>query len=600
MVIPKEILSDFKELYEKANRLVEEESRNDPPTDPFRSHYKARDVLIVLKKQLDDQLVSVQASEEDGGQDDRCYHSLLAFVCRDLGRIYIYTEEQAEGEKMLNRCLELVTPFKECPEGIIPFIGAINELSIVLASKEEYNKGLEILLEAEKIYEDFKASGLKPLAIQDVFNPPEEGQQSHEAGPKELESLYTLVSFYMAQMYGHLGEPEKSAKCCHRTLHRQLESKTYDPIDFALNTATLSQFYIGEKRFEEARHHLAAATLIMAEYEVHMLEPEMSEKQRQDVSETFKHRYADVARCWAKYGLYLMNTSKLRLMRDEDDEDAKNLEIVLRNMRLVEAEQSRFPGLDLTACENRISCEYCLTFDDAKLVFHFVNEWLDIAKDYYKAENEATEYSKIMQDYAEAYEHIAFFEENPENQAKMQKRRAKYLEDLLDLLDPIFYMKICRECWYGAGTAHAAVMDVRLDIIRATSTPAPEDIKKVNQSCMKAIKHFESYVKSYLVKPPSEEWRPNMDVEEQRHMLYAHFHIGRIYYKLISGHPLQQLEHLTSCHTYYKRFDAGCQLHKEAAETLQGEIGVVREMLQLLPLKINTIKARLNKAGLTA
>nr|AAR30198.1 RE35653p [Drosophila melanogaster] len=404
----------------------------------------------------------------------------------------------------------------------------------------------------------------------------------------------------MAQMYGHLGEPEKSAKCCHRTLHRQLESKTYDPIDFALNTATLSQFYIGEKRFEEARHHLAAATLIMAEYEVHMLEPEMSEKQRQDVSETFKHRYADVARCWAKYGLYLMNTSKLRLMRDEDDEDAKNLEIVLRNMRLVEAEQSRFPGLDLTACENRISCEYCLTFDDAKLVFHFVNEWLDIAKDYYKAENEATEYSKIMQDYAEAYEHIAFFEENPENQAKMQKRRAKYLEDLLDLLDPIFYMKICRECWYGAGTAHAAVMDVRLDIIRATSTPAPEDIKKVNQSCMKAIKHFESYVKSYLVKPPSEEWRPNMDVEEQRHMLYAHFHIGRIYYKLISGHPLQQLEHLTSCHTYYQRFDAGCQLHKEAAETLQGEIGVVREMLQLLPLKINTIKARLNKAGLTA
>ncbi|XP_039148322.1 KIF-binding protein isoform X2 [Drosophila simulans] len=573
MVIPKEILSDYKELYEKANRLVEEESRNDPPTDPFRSHYKARDVLNDLKKQLDDQLVSVQASEEDGGQDDRCYHSLLAFVCRDLGRIYIYTEEQAEGEKMLNRCLELVTPFKECPEGIIPFIGAINELSIVLASKEEYNKGLEILLEAEKIYEEFRDSGLKALAIQDMFNPPEDGQESPEAGPKELESLYTLVSFYMAQMYGHLGEPEKSAKCCHRTLHRQLESKTYDPIDFALNTATLSQFYIGEKRFEEARHHLAAATLIMAEYEVHMLEPEMSEKQRQDVSETFKHRYADIARCWAKYGLYLMNTSKLRLMRDEDDEDAKNLGIVLRNLRLVEAEQSRFPGLDLTACENRISCEYCLTFDDAKLVFHFVNEWLDIAKDYYKAENEATEYSKIMQDYAEAYEHIAFFEENPENQAKMQKRRAKYLEDLLDLLDPIFYMKICRECWYGAGTAHAAVMDVRLDIIRATSTPAPEDIKKVNQSCMKAIKHFESYVKSYLVKPPSEEWRPNMDVEEQRHMLYAHFHIGRIYYKLISGHPLQQLEHLTSCHTYYKKFDAGCQLHKEAAETLQGEIG---------------------------
>ncbi|XP_016995938.2 KIF-binding protein [Drosophila takahashii] len=594
MVIPKEILSDYRELYEKANRLVEEESRSDPPTDPFRSHYKARDVLSDLKTQLDSQLVSILASEDDGGQDDLCYRSLLAFVCRDLGRIYIYTEEPAEGEKLINRCLDLVTPLKDRPEGIVPYIGAINELSIVLASKEEYQKGLDILLQAEKSYEDFKASGRQALAIKDIFNPPEEGEESAAAGPKELESLYTLVSFYMAQMYGHLGEPEKSAKCCHRTLHRQLESKTYDAIDFALNTATLSQFYIGEERFQEARHHLAAATLIMAEYEVHMLEPEMSEKQRQDIAETFKHRYADIARCWAKYGLYLMHTSKLRLMRDEDDsEEAKNVEKIMRNLRLAEAQQSRFPGLDLTACENRISCEYCLTFDDAKLVFHFVNEWLDIAKDYYKAENEATEYSKIVQDYAEAYEHIAFFEENPENQAKMQKRRAKFLEDLLDLLDPIFYMKICRECWYGAGTAHAAVLDVRLDIIRATSTPSPEEIKKVNQSCMKAIKHFESYVKSYLAKPQSEEWRPNMDVEEQRHMLYAHFHIGRIYYKLISAHPLQQLEHLANCHSYYKRFDAGCQLHKEAAEPLQGEIGVVREMLQLLPLKMNTVKARL-------
>ncbi|KAH8282818.1 hypothetical protein KR054_010070 [Drosophila jambulina] len=595
MVIPKEILSDYKELYEKANRLVEEESRNDPPTDPFRSHYKARDVLVDLKKQLDDQLVSVQASEEDGGDDDLCYRSLLAFVCRDLGRIFVYTEEQSKGEEFLNRCLELVTPLKQRPEAIIPYIGTINEVSIVLAAKEEYKQGLDLLLLAEKSYEEFKASGLEPLAIQDIFSPSEEGQQTAPAGVKELESLYTLVCFYLAQMYGHLGETEKSAKCCHRTLYRQLQYKSYDAIDFALNTATLSQFYIGEERFAEARHHLAAATLIMAEYEAHMLEPEgMSEQQRQDVTETFKHRYADVARCWAKYGLHLMQTSRERLLRDEDDsEEAKRLEKAIHTLRLAEAEESRFPGLDLTACENRISCDYCLTFDDAKLVFHFVNEWLDIAKDYYKAENEATEYCKIMQDYAEAYERIAFFEENPENQAKMQKRRAKYLEDLLDLIDPIFYMKICRECWYGAGTAHAAVLDVRLDAIRAKSSPTPDEIKKVNQSCQKAIKHFESFIKSYMAKPPSEEWRPNMDEEEQRLMLYAHFHVGRIYYKLISPHPLQQLQQLTNCQTYYKKFDEGCELHKEAAKTLQAEVGVVREMLQLLPLKMNTVKARL-------
>lgn len=36
MVIPKEILSDYKEVYEKAVKLVNEESKNDPPTDRSR------------------------------------------------------------------------------------------------------------------------------------------------------------------------------------------------------------------------------------------------------------------------------------------------------------------------------------------------------------------------------------------------------------------------------------------------------------------------------------------------------------------------------------------------------------------------------------
>ncbi|XP_017858705.1 PREDICTED: protein KBP homolog [Drosophila arizonae] len=593
MVIPKEVLSDYKELFEKSSQLVEQDSRTDPPTDPYRSHYKARDVLLDLKKQLDEQLISIQAAEEEGGEDELCYKSMLGFTCRDLGRIYIYVEEVSEGEQLLNRCLELMEPHKHTPQGIIPYVGAVNELSIVLASRQEYKQAVELLLKADKSYEEFKASGQTALAVADLYSPPDELQATHGGG-KELENLYTLCCFYMAQMYGHLGEPEKSAQCCHRTLHRQLQYKSYDAVDFALNTATLSQYYIGQERFAEARHHLAAATIIMAEHEEHMLKPEMSEQQKADVTETFKHRYADVARCWAKYGLLLLQTSKERLLRDDEEEEQeqKKLAAAAKKLQLDDADY-RFEDLDLTAIERRISCDYCLTFDDAKLVFHFINEWLDVAQDYYKAETEATEYAKIMQDYAEAYEHIAFFEEQPENQAKMQKRRAKYLEDLLDLLDPVCYLKICRECWYVAGTAHEAVLDIRLDAIKSNQSPTPEEVKRVNQSCLKAIKHFESYVKSYLVSGDSQKWKPGMDDEEVRTMLYAHFHIGRLYYKLISAHPQQQLEQLNQCLTYYKRFSDACDQYKEASEQLHGEIGVVREMLKLVPLKINTVKRRL-------
>jgi len=405
MVIPKEVLSDYKELFEKANKLVEEESSSDPPTDPYRSHYKARDVLLDLKKQLDDQLISMRASEETEGCDEELvYKSMLGFVCRDLGRIHIYTEESSEGEKFLNRCLELMEPHKQRVEAIIPYIGAVNELSIVLGSRQEYKAAAELLLKAEISYNEFKESGNVALAVVDLYSPPDELETA--AGAKELENLYTLCCFYLAQMYGHIGEPEKSAQCCHRTLHRQLQFKSYDAIDFALNTATLSQYYLGKERFKEARHHLAAATIIMAEHELNMLQPEMSEQQQADYTETFRHRYADVARCWAKYGLHLLQSSKERLMQDDDEEEQEQEKVTqaTKQLTLAADEDYRFVDLDLTACESRVSCDYCLTFDDAKLVFHFVNEWLDVAKHYYKAETEATEYAKIIQDYAEAYQ----------------------------------------------------------------------------------------------------------------------------------------------------------------------------------------------------
>jgi len=174
MVIPKEVLSDYKELFEKANKLVEEESSSDPPTDPYRSHYKARDVLLDLKKQLDDQLISVKASEGDGGDEELVYKSMLGFVCRDLGRIYIYTEESSDGQKFLHRCLELMEPYKQHAEGIIPYMGAVNELSIVLGSRQEYKTAAELLLKAEQSYEAFKESGKIAQAVVDLYSPPED------------------------------------------------------------------------------------------------------------------------------------------------------------------------------------------------------------------------------------------------------------------------------------------------------------------------------------------------------------------------------------------------------------------------------------------
>lgn len=327
MVIPKEILSDYKEVYEKAVKLVNEESKNDPPIDPYRSHYEARDLLMQMKENLKNSIVSVQAEEADDGVNDFTYQVIQAFVCRDLGRINVFCEEPSTGENFLKDCLDLVKERKIEPQAIIPYVGAMNELGIVYANRSEYKKAYDYLVESEKAYKEFKLTTKNALAITDVFGTAEEIEEGK--GPNELESLYTLCTFYMAQVYGHLGELDKSAQYCHLTLRRQMEAKSYEAIDFALNSATLSQYFIGQNMFKQARHHLAAATLVMAEHEEQMLTPpDLTDKQKQDIQETFKHRYADVARCWAKYGLALLSSSKDRLFNDDEAKLAEGRHII--------------------------------------------------------------------------------------------------------------------------------------------------------------------------------------------------------------------------------------------------------------------------------
>lgn len=208
------------------------------------------------------------------------------------------------------------------PRAIVPYVGAKNELGIVYANRAEYKKAFEILIESEKTYKEFKKTKKNPLAITDVFGTADEVEQGK--GLTELESLYTLCSFYLAQVYGHLGELEKSAQYCHMTLKRQIEAKSYEPIDFALNAATLSQYFIGQNMFKQARHHLSAATLVISDHEATMLTPpHLTEEQKTEIQETFKHRFADVARCWAKYGLALLSASKERLFNDDEEKLAE-------------------------------------------------------------------------------------------------------------------------------------------------------------------------------------------------------------------------------------------------------------------------------------
>lgn len=232
-------------------------------------------------------------------------------------------------------------------------------------------------------------------------------------------------------------------------------------------------------------------------------------------------------------------------------------------------------------------------FDDAKPVFLAVQSWLNRAKEYYTPETEASEYAKIVQDLANAYKYLAFFDFDESNQCKMHKRRADLLEELLELLNETYYLTTCRELWYELGLAYAAMLDIKIDLADRQrpkeDSPNPNALNKINSLCHKSIARFQSFIGSYHVKDSAEQLKPGITDDEMEPILFAYFECGRLFYKLSTPDRAQQIANTRNSLKYYQLLVDGCEANKTHEARLKAEYGACKEMVMLLPLKIKKL-----------
>ena len=71
------------------------------------------------------------------------------------------------------------------------------------------------------------------------------------------------MSIVIIQVYQRTDDGPRAALYCQLTLRRQLEMKQYDPVDWSLNAATLSQYYVIKFQFYLARHCLGKLCLFL-------------------------------------------------------------------------------------------------------------------------------------------------------------------------------------------------------------------------------------------------------------------------------------------------------------------------------------------------
>lgn len=574
----------------KAAQLNDIESKNDPDTDPYKSKYKAREIWQDLKNSIDK--VATDISDER-------WSFLLAGLDMRLGINFIETEELSTGEERLSKCLETLKDHRMDKRTCTTVQQVLNHLGILWASRRRPENALKYLEDAQTLYNEYKHEvGNAPHKPEEIFKVSKEGEEDTLLKDREerFESTYTHTLYYLAQVYGKLEENDKSAQYCHVTLRRQLDSMKYDPMDWALNAATLSQYYITRENFTMARHCLASATVIISEVEEPSVPPNIDPESEEAINtkEKIPRSKADIKRCWVKYCIALLEASRDKLYKELEDEDAAEgrgaNDQDANDKESNDVKSNLFFNLEVTAQEDMVTDKFLNVFDSAREVFLAGQKWLNAGKEFYVLDGHCTDHVELIQDHSKLFKVLAFFEMDFERQCKMHKRRIDMLEAILKELSAQFYLLICRQLIYEVAETYSAMLDLKLSIIEERgATPSPHAVKKINHLAEQSIKKYEEYIDT--LRNAQKKIPEKFCEDDERPALVAYFCMGRLHSKFLHPELEKRLTNLKNSLECYKFLVDYCRKHESAAIKMKAEFPVCEEMVTLLPAKMSRIQA---------
>ncbi|KAA0717906.1 KIF1-binding protein -like protein [Triplophysa tibetana] len=539
-----------------AQELSEVESKKDPENNPFRSKYKARDLLkeirCSLKKIESEEIeVSNEADCESGQMVDEGLENDAGKACAGdspaglrsariavleyyLGVNHVETEELAAGEQHLTTCMKLIDKCTTARENVTLYIQARNQLGVLWAGRDENEKAQGFLEIAESMYLLYmKEDGQPPMDLEDFFVPEGEGLSQQEK-TRRFEMAYTHTLYYLAQVYKNLQQYERAGQYCHTTLQRQLEYKQFVPLEWAINAAILSQYYINKDNIGEL------------------------DLDRQD------------------------ELKRTRRNEEEDKEKGRKSAVLFGSSDTFDS---------ICSLEEKVSSVYPLDFDEARAIFLVGQCYVGQAKEYFAMDGHVTDHIEILQDHSALFKVLAFFELDLERRCKMHKRRVDMMEPICKDLKAQYYLLICRQLQFELAETYYEMMDLKLALAERIDQVDVHTIKKFNLLCSSSMKYYQMFLDS--IRSPEGKFPEKLEDDVLRPALVARFRIARLQSKLIHSDIPTQLENLTLSLESYKFVVQYCEEHPESRKAVETELELSEEMVLLLPLKINRIQSKI-------
>eukprot|EP01084_Bolivina_argentea_P160176 278939_1 len=555
--------------------------------EPYKFKYEARDILEKSIKDYETNLQSDNLSK-DAKESLTTEYMILK---HHLAINYSDTEERSKATPILPEIISYFTQTLTIRmKYVLILMKSLNYLAIIWSSLSEEKKSKKYLDQSEQLYSECRTGNNIDLINSDI---------------NALEREYTHTLFYFAQLYKNLGNNEKSAIYCHKTLQRQLkyDKNALDRKDWVVNALNLSSFFINNSKFRQAIHCIEAACKISESISPYTTDNENDENIFDDEEEQ-KRMKADIEKSWGILYTELLKKSYEINSTYQDQKDAekdaetdeKALEntqelIALDEKLKLDNSINMFDNIEL---KQPPKMELASTYNEAKELFipglnHLMN-----AIGFYVLDGFVTDHTKIAQHISTIYKYLAFFEQDKSTKCKLHKRRINLLKDIEAQLSVNAYEDLVQDLCYELGSIYENMGSLKKDILDAQDKSKEvntemKQIKKINDLYSKAVHYLTKYVNIFEY-PPNAQSKEMQEIPEQYRFEYfqAHFLMSVLYGKLIGGNKTVKIENLKKSLSGYQHI---VQFYdkKGPIDSCKIQYTIAKEMKDLLPLKISSM-----------
>jgi hypothetical protein len=211
---------------------------------------------------------------------------------------------------------------------------------------------------------------------------------------------------------------------------------------------------------------------------------------------------------------------------------------------------------------------------------------INLAKSYYILDGFVTDHVELCQDTSQLYSKLVFFESNIDRKCKMHKRRIDTLSLLCKEISEDHYLYLIRQLLFELGECYLMLLDLKLE--QKTDLNSTKIVEKISHLSSLGISTFERFLSTMNDKKTKAKPETYAD-EHIRPVLLAHFYLARFYSKFIQN----RIENLEQSLNQYKTIIDYINRHPDAREHIEQEYSICKEMIDLLPLKLD--KLRQNK-----